>query len=439
MPVEMSEFGTSRRSGGAPLTIAFVMISFDPEPGAQHGLPLARWLVGRGHRVNVLTSFPQYPAGRTYPGYRQRPFHREVMSGVPVLRVPIYPSHDTSALRRVATYGSFAASATLLGAPMIGPADVVFLYDPPPTTGLAALAVKLLRRAPIVHHIADMWPETVTESGMLHGELARRIAHATIGGYCKFLYRQAHHLSVLSPGFKQLLVERGVPDSKVSVIYNWADDAFRPMERDAEYARALGMHDRFNVVYAGNIGPLQNIEVLVRAAALLRSEPAIQVNIVGTGPLSESVRAVAREVGADNVNFIPRQPYADMPRLQALADVLVVHLQDLPFLRATIPSKTQVSMACGRPVLMAVTGDAAQLIQRADAGRVCAPDSPEDVARTIRDMYSMPRSQLEKLGRNGRSFYEQHLSLDASGRAIEAIFVDAAEARRAVQQRRIAP
>ncbi|MCK6533016.1 MAG: glycosyltransferase family 4 protein [Polyangiaceae bacterium] len=406
------------------------MISFDPEPGAQHGLPLARWLMERGHRVKVLTSFPQYPAGKTYPGYRQRSFFREVMQGVPVLRVPIYPSHDTSALRRIATYGSFAASATFIGAPLVGPADVVFLYDPPPTTGVPALALSLLRRAPVVHHIADMWPETVTESGMLRSELARSVAHASIGAYCKMLYSHAQHVSVLSPGFKRLLVERGVPAQKVSVIYNWADDAFRPLPKDAEYARALGVQGGFNVLYAGNVGPLQNIEVVVRAAALIKSHSDIQVHVVGTGPLLDRVKAVAKEVGAVNVNFVPRQPFGDMPRIQALADVLLVHLKDVPFLRATIPSKTQVSMACGRAVLMAARGDAPDLILRAGAGSACEPDNPNALAAEMLRLHSLPRPELEAMGRNGRRYYEDHLSLDASARAMESLFCEAARSGR---------
>ncbi|MBI3200153.1 MAG: glycosyltransferase family 4 protein [Myxococcales bacterium] len=425
----MSDQRISSMSGASPLTIAFVMISFDPEPGAQHGLPLARWLMARGHRVNVLTSFPQYPAGRTYPGYRQRPFLREVMHGVPILRVPIYPSHDTSALRRVATYGSFAASATLIGVPMLGRADVVFLYDPPPTTGVPAVALSVLRRAPVVHHIADMWPETVTESGMLRSEAARKFAHVSIGAYCKALYSHAHHVSVLSPGFKRLLIDRGVPERKVSVIYNWADGAFRPLPKDPEYARALGVTGRFNVVYAGNVGPLQNIEILVRAAALLKAQPDVQIHVVGTGPLLERVKAVANEVGATNVNFIPRQPFADMARVHALADVLVVHLRDVPFLRATIPSKTQVSMACGRPVLMAARGDAPDLILRARAGCACEPDNPEALAAEILRMHALRGIELEAMGRNGRQYYENHLSLDASATAMESLFWDAARSR----------
>jgi glycosyltransferase involved in cell wall biosynthesis len=405
------------------MRIIFLTITFDPEPGAQHGLLLARWLVARGHEVKVLTCFPQYPLGRTYDGYRQRLFQREVMDGVPVLRVPIYPSHDRSIVHRLATYGSFMTSALTVGVPLIGPADVVFLYEPPPTNGLAALALKAFRGTPIVHHIADMWPETVLEAGVLRNGPVKSAIGAAIGAYCKFLYRQARFVSVLSPGFKRLLVERGVPAEKVRVVYNWTDEKnFGVVERDAEMAAELGLAEGFNVVYAGNVGLLQGIETLVKAAALLRDMPEIRISVVGTGPCLDDVRTLARDLGASNVRFIERQPYTRMAKLNALADVMLVHLKDKPFLHATIPSKTQVAMACGRPMIMGVRGDAADLVQRAGAGVVCEPENPQAMADAILKTYRMSSEEREAMGRRGREFYLAHLSLDVSAGAMEEMF-----------------
>ena len=139
---------------------------FDPEPGATKGLPLAKWLEERGHTVKVLTGFPNYPGGKVYDGYAIRPWQRQTMDGINVLRVPLYPSHDRSAAGRIANFTSFAVSAATIGTAMIGPADVGYVYHPPPTIGLAAVAMKMLRRIPFAYHIADMWPDTVFESGM---------------------------------------------------------------------------------------------------------------------------------------------------------------------------------------------------------------------------------------------------------------------------------
>src|SRR5205809_7924688 len=178
---------------------------FDPEPGAIRGLPLARWLTARGHDVRVLTGVPNYPGGRVYPGYRMRLWQREVMDGVSVLRVPLYPSHDTSPVGRVANYTSFALSAATLGAALIGRGDVAYVYHPPATVGLPAVVLTALRGVPFVYHIADMWPEAVVASGMLGDNAARRVVERLLAGWCRLTYGRAGALSVLSPGFKRLL------------------------------------------------------------------------------------------------------------------------------------------------------------------------------------------------------------------------------------------
>ncbi len=411
------------------LRITFITISFDPEPGNQHGLPFARWLTARGHKVKVLTTFPQYPHGRVYPEYTVRPWQWETMDGVPVLRVPMYPSHDQSGLRRALTYATFMASATLIGAPLVGGCDVVFLFEPP-TNAITALALKHLHGAPIVYHIPDIWPDSVVDSGLLGGGYLQRFARASLGAYCNWTYRESDLISVLSPGFKRLLVERGVPSEKISVVYNWADEKlFHPVERDEALARELGIAGKFTFMYAGNLGPLQDIETLVAAAARLRDVPGLQLAIIGTGPREESVRAAVRSLGATNVVLVPRRPYTEMTRIHALADVLFVHLRDSPLMRVTIPSKTQVAMASGRPVLIAVNGDAAELIAAAGCGVHAQPQDPASIAEAMLSMFRLPRPELERMGLRGRRFYEQQLSLDASGGRIEQLFALAAAGR----------
>jgi colanic acid biosynthesis glycosyl transferase WcaI len=410
---------------GRPIRVVFVTITFDPEPGALRGLPLAKWLMDRGYEVEVLTAFPQYPAGKLYKGYRMRPWMRETMDGVPILRVPIYPSHDTNPLKRIWTYLSFMLAASTIGVSLVGRADVVYLYEPPPTNGLASLILKWTRGAPIVHHIADMWPETVVGSGMLPGgSLVSRLAAGLIGIGCRFLYRQAAVMSVLSPGFKRLLIERGVPEDKIEIIYNWTDEAtFRPLERDPLLAAELGMTGRFNFVYAGNIGPLQGLETVVRAACTLQPEaPEIQIVIIGTGPHSARVQALAQEIGASNVRFIPRREYWEMPQINALSDVLLVHLRDYPFLAATVPSKTQVALASGRPVLMAVRGDAADIVRSAGAGVVVPPDDPNAMAEAMLRLYRLPEADRTAMGSRGVEFYRREMSLEIAGAQHDRIF-----------------
>jgi colanic acid biosynthesis glycosyl transferase WcaI len=405
------------------MRVIFLTITFDPEPGMLRGLPLARWLAARGYDIKVLTAFPQYPGGRIYPGYHIRPWQREVMDGIPVLRVPIYPSHDMSAVRRIGTYLSFALASSTIGAALIGPADVVYLYDPPPTNGLASLVLKFFRRTPVVHHVADLWPETVIESGLIRGTQSKKIANFILGKWCRWLYRQAEVITVLSPGSKRLLVERGVPESKIEVIYNWTDEeTFRPVERDPALARELGLEGRFNIVYAGNLGPLQCIDTIIRAAALIKDNPLLQIVMIGTGPKEEELRRLAAQLGVGNVRFLSRRQYWEMPEINALADVLLIHLRDVPFLDAMIPSKVQVSLASGRPILMGVRGDAADLVRAAGAGIICEPEDPVGMAKAMVEMSRTPKNLLEEMGARGRQYYLSHLALDIAGEKMDAIF-----------------
>ena len=139
---------------------------FDPEPDFK-GLLFARELVARGHEVEVLTGFPNYPGGKIYPGYRIRPWARERLDGIDVLRVALYPSHNNSGLHRIFNYVSFFISAAVFGTALIRKPDVMYVYHPPITVGFAATVIGFLRRAPFVYDIQDLWPDTVAASGEL--------------------------------------------------------------------------------------------------------------------------------------------------------------------------------------------------------------------------------------------------------------------------------
>ncbi|MBZ5558460.1 MAG: glycosyltransferase family 4 protein [Acidobacteriia bacterium] len=400
----------------------FVTQWFDPEPGASRGLPLAKWLSAHGHDIRVLTAFPNYPGGRLYPGYRMCWRQWETMNGVPVLRVPLYPSHEYSIGARLMNYGSFALSASTIGAALIGPGDVGFVYHPPPTVGLAAVALKAFRGIPFVYHISDMWPESVVESGALGDGLFGKATERGISGWCDFVYRRASAITVLSPGFRKLLIDRGVPAEKVHVIYNWVDESiFTPTVRDEKLARALGFAGRFNVMYAGNLGTYQGLDTIIDAAVLLQDVPEVQIVIAGTGPDEKRIRLFAADKGVKNILFLERRSQREMGAVNNLADVLLVHLLDRPIFHSTIPGKAAVAMASGRPILMAVRGDAADTVLRSDCGLVIPPEDPHEMAAAIRRMHAMNPRAREAMGDRGRKFYLEHMALDLGAARMDSL------------------
>src|SRR5690606_2008039 len=200
---------------------------FDPEPTFK-GMVFARELVKQGFKVEVLTGFPNYPGGKIYPGYKIKLFQKESIDGVTITRVPLYPSHDKGALGRALNYMSFALTSMLYGLFFAKRPSVIYAYHPPLTVGISAAIIRFFRRAPMVYDIQDMWPDTLRATGMLSNErVLRGISRA-----CDWVYKKADQLVVLSPGFKRLLIERGVPESKIEVIYNWCAEYSMPTSED---------------------------------------------------------------------------------------------------------------------------------------------------------------------------------------------------------------
>lgn len=398
---------------------------FPPEPIPKPH-ELARGLTERGHKVVVITGFPNYPAGRLYPGTRSRLWKWDVLDGIRILRLPLYPDHSRSAVRRVLNYGSFAIAATLLGSVLSGPMDVIFAEHPPLTIGLAAWMLGRVRRAPFLYAVNDLWPESVEATGMLRS----RYLLDWIGRLERFVYRRAAGIAVISPGVKENLVGKGVPSPKVQVIPHWADESvYRPLSPDPDVARNFGMAGRFNVVFAGQLGLAQALDVVLEAAEELSDLADIQFVLVGDGTDASRLRQEAAERGLANVRFVGRQPAERMSCIFAVADALLVHLRDDPLFRITIPSKTMAYMACGRPVVMAVEGDAADLIHAASAGVTCRAGSAKDLVGAVRRLHAMPREAREDMGRAGRAAFLASYSRGVLLDRYEAILAEMARGR----------
>jgi lipopolysaccharide/colanic/teichoic acid biosynthesis glycosyltransferase/glycosyltransferase involved in cell wall biosynthesis len=402
---------------------------FEPEPILK-GIGFAKLMATPGHDVRVVTGFPNYPDGRLYPGYRPALFRRGVIDGIMVDRVPLVPSHSRSAIGRAVNYLSFAVSLTIYGLVMRRP-DVLYVYHPPLSVGLAAIVIAAVRRIPFVYDIQDLWPDTLAATGMVTSRAVLRI----IDVLCGMVYARAGRIIVQSPGFKRVLVERGVPPAKIDVIHNWANDAAVLLSGESgsdggrkKYSAAFA--GRFNIVYAGNMGPSQGIETVLHAAKLVEAvEPRVQFVLVGGGIAADRLSALARDIATRCVQFMPPLPQTEIAALLAEADVLLVHLKDEPLFRITIPSKTQFYLAAGKPILMGVGGDAADLVTTAGAGVVVPSGDAHALANAALRLAGLPREALAAMGTSGRAFYERELC-PAVGIARTLAVIEAAVAGR---------
>lgn len=390
---------------------------FDPEPTFK-GLAFAKELKRQGHEVQVLTGFPNYPSGKIYDGYKLKLYQREEIEGISILRVALYPNHDSSALRRILNYISFAFMAMLFGIFVTKKADVIYAYHPPLTVGLAAILIKFFRRTPIVYDIQDMWPDTLKATGMLNNNKILNF----IGSVCKLVYKFVDHIVVLCPGFKQLLIERDVPKEKISVIYNWCDEQGLTQAKPAKLEYQQLMQNKFNIVFAGNMGKAQALDTILEAAKKFKNIQDIQFVFVGGGTETERLKQRSIVENISNIAFIPRMSMAEVGGVLQLSDLLLVHLKKDPLFEITIPSKTQAYMAIGKPVLMAVAGDAAELVQKAECGCIAISEDATSLQQAILKAYHLPASERLQMGINAQNFYKQELSLDSGVKQFVSIF-----------------
>lgn len=398
------------------MKILIVTQWFDPEPTFK-GLLFAKTLVQHGHQVEVITGFPNYPGGKVYDGYKISAYQKEIINGVVVHRVPLYPSHDGSAIKRVLNYLSFAVSSLLCGLFKASKPDVIYSYHPPLTTSLSALFIGLFRRVPFITDIQDLWPDTLAATGMLTNKRALSI----VDRVCNFVYWRAAKIVVLSPGFKARLIAKGVAESKIEVIYNWCDEI--ALKESFPTLLKLPENQKLNIVFAGNLGFAQGLNAIVEAASLLK-ERNVNANfvLIGDGVAKATALQQVEKLQLDNVFFLPRVPMQEVGTLLKAADALLVHLTDDPLFSITIPSRTQAYLAVGKPIVMGVDGDAAQLIKDAKAGVCCKANSAESLATAIHQLSALSGEERNQMALNACDFYYKHLSLIRGVRKFIAVF-----------------
>ncbi len=378
---------------------------FPPENGAV-GLQVAKGLAERGFEVEALTGFPNYPSGKLSAGYRLSPYMREVMDGIPIHRVYLHPSHDSSSLGRALNYLSFFASAFIFCLLNARRFDVIYVYHPPITVGLAAALSGYVSRRPFILEVQDLWPDSVAASGMNGTSRLSRLLEPV----CRFVYRRAALILGQSHGMAKRLVERGVSEHKSGVIFNWADETAARANGAYDVA-SLNFEGRFNFVYGGNLGAVQGLDSLIRAAhRLSEAAPQIQLTLVGEGMERERLTALVEQLGAKNIQILPGVPQTQIGDILAAADVLVTHLKDDPLFEITIPSKTQFYLAMGKPVLVGVRGESARIVTAAGAGMAMEPENEEAIAEAFLAMAQLPRDELDRMGAQGRATYEKQFS-----------------------------
>jgi colanic acid biosynthesis glycosyl transferase WcaI len=370
---------------------------------------LAEELAANGHEVSVLTGYPHYPGGKLAEGYRLGLFKRETIRNIPVLRLFELPYHSTNPFLRMANYLSFMISAPF-GAFFTPKCDVIYVWHPPLTIGVAAWLLAKLKGVPFVYDVQDIWPDFVVLSGMTkEGSLQVRVMRWLE----KFVYKRAHHLIVQTEAGRDNFVGKGVDPKKISILPHWIDEKMFGAENKHEretLREQYGWQDKFVLLFAGNLGIVQGLDSVIEAAKHIPNGN-VRIVFVGDGTDKPRLEKIAAELNVgDKVQFVDRQPATRMPAFMAAADALLVHLKKSELTKYVIPSKTVAYLASGKPILMATGGASEDLIREANAGIAVEPENPEKMAAVIEQMRTMPSAELAALGKNGSSFLTQNLA-----------------------------
>ncbi len=384
---------------------------FPPETGsaAAKMAELAGYLVHRGHEVSVVSQVPSYPQGEVYPGYRGTWFRRECRNGLRVTRTWSYASPERDRFRpRFWNYASFMGTA--LAGILAGPRpDILLVYSPPLSLGATAMAAGRIWRCPFVFWVNDLWPRAALFLGFMADGGLYRLA----GALERSIYRRAARVFVYSRRMLEEVVADGASREKMECHPLWIDTrVFRPdPEGAAVVRRQHGWGNKFVVLYGGNLGLAQGLDIFLEAGRLLKETKDIHLVLVGSGVEKERLAKWALHQGLDNVEFVGHQPKEQVCAYFSAADLLFAGLKAAPHRVGTVPEKILAYMACGRPVLLAAQeGAAADLLQEHRCGLAVPPENPEALAQAIVSLYQH-RQRAQEMGARGRAAAVAHFAL----------------------------
>jgi len=385
---------------------------------AARAAELSRHWARMGHEVSVLTGFPNHPTGSVPEQWRsrlRRLHYTETIDGVCVVRTWLWPLPNRKAHERIRNYSSFCISAAVSGLPLQKP-DLVIATSPQLLCALAGWWIAFWKRVPFIFEVRDLWPESLAAVGA--GSEGTPL-HRTLGAIAGFLYRHAERIVVVSPAFKDHLMRCwNVPADKIFIVENGVEtDLFRfDPAAAAEVRQQLKLEDRFLICYIGTMGNAHGLETLIAAAEELQTALAgAMFLLIGEGAEKDRIVELAAERGLGNIRFLGQQPRERIPAYVSAADLCLVMLKKTELFKTVIPTKLLEYMACERPVVVAVDGQARQIVEEAGAGVFIEPENSKALVKAIIGKAGDPE-QGRQMGTRGRQYIVSKFSREKTAR-----------------------
>lgn len=384
---------------------------YPPEVGAPQTRlsAIARELTRRGHSIQVVTAMPNYPSGRVFDSYRRRLFHSETTDGIAIHRSFIYAATGTG-LNRIANYLSFSVSS-ILSSIFRNLGDVLFVESPPLFLGGSAVILKFIKKIPIIFNVADLWPDSIQELGVIQNRTILRVLY----GLERKIYSEAFLINAVTEGiYDRITGEKGVDPAKVTFFPNGVDtDIFHPENPDPSFRQRLGLDERPLFVYPGTMGVAQGLDVAVRAAKMLEeSGTDVTVLLLGAGSDRRRLEAMVADMKIGNVRFMDPVSPETVNQILALSVGGIVTLRKIPLLDGARPSKMFPIMAAAKPVIFSGNGEGARLVREAGCGLVCAAENEVELASAIRWCLDNITS-VNEMGKSGANFVENNFKWSA--------------------------
>ena len=368
-------------------------------------------LVQKGVHVDVLTGKPNYPEGKLFSGYRATGCQVESWNGATLYRVPLFPRGARSSSRLAMNYLSFIFSGIFFGAWLLRNEkyDAIFVYAPSPIlSAIPAIFLSWIKRCRVILWVQDLWPDSLSATGYIKGRTILRAVESVV----RWIYRHADLLLVQSRAFERPVAALA-PGKPVVYYPNSVDSIFcEPPSATVELPDVPALETGFSVVFAGNVGAAQGVDVIVEAATLLRDIAEIRFVVVGQGSRWQWMQDQITTRKLTNLHLPGRFPVETMPGLMQKAGVLLVCLADQPIFALTVPNKVQAYMAVGRPIVACLNGEGARLLDEAQAGISVPAEDAQALAAAVLKLYRTPANERAQLGANGKRYFAEHFDHD---------------------------
>lgn len=371
------------------------------EGGGTRHYEFLRHLTQRGHRATVVASPMSYLSGKSA---ESPPEEESLLEGrLRILRAKTIQGMHKNFLWRVIAYLVFMSSS-FWTALRVRRVDLVFGTSPPIFQALGTAILALLTRRRFLLEVRDLWPDFAIDMGVLKNPLLIGIGRAIES----FIYWSADHILVNSPAYQRILIERGTPESKVSLIPNGVDCEMFEIEEDRDSIRQeFGWEDRFVATYTGALGPANDIPTILQAALALSEDERYLFVLAGGGKEEPRLRKMAEDLELTNVQFLGVVSKDQVARVLKASDVCLATLLDIPMFKTTYPNKVFDYMAAGRPTILGIDGVIREVVEAAEGGIFVPPGSSEDLARVVQELGQDP-TRAERMGEKAKAYVGAH-------------------------------